>query len=201
MPRRHRGSSCTMMLAAKTARTMATVATVAKQQQPPPKMTIATATGGGGGGDEDDAGSGRPGPTTPFILKRTDCHVSLSLSGAGRMQMLEVLLHASSLVVLSSESATPATVPVNNGIQSAAASANREELARAKGGAKDMGGRPGHPSSADADGDLARLGILPLPGKWGHATADKTTTNGSGTNKLPPANHGVSPSHPMADQF
>ena len=63
------------------------------------------------------------------------------------------------------------------------------------------GGRPGRPLSVDADGDPARLGILPLLGKQSHAAADGTAANGSSTNKLPPADHGVSPSHPMADQF
>ena len=64
-----------------------------------------------------------------------------------------------------------------------------------------MGGRPRRPLSANADGDPARLGILPLPGKWGRVVADRTATNGSGTNKLPPADQGVSQLHPMADQF
>ena len=46
--------------------------------------------------------------------------------------MQEVLLRASFIVALSSESATPATAPVNDGIQSAVASANWEKLARAE---------------------------------------------------------------------
>ena len=48
------------------------------------------------------------------------------------MPTLEVLLRASSVVVLSSESAAPVTAPGNNGVQSAAASANQEELVRAE---------------------------------------------------------------------
>ena len=69
---------------------------------------------------------------TPFVLKRTDCRMLSLLSGAGWALTLEVLLHASSIVALSSESAAPATAPFDNGIQSATASANREELARAE---------------------------------------------------------------------
>ena len=47
---------------------------------------------------------------------------------------------------------------------------------------------------------LAHLRILPLPGEGGHAAADGTA-NGAGTIESPPADHGVSPSHPTADQF
>ena len=42
--------------------------------------------------DKDDAGSGGSGLTTPFVLERTDCHMSSSLSGARRTLTLEVLL-------------------------------------------------------------------------------------------------------------
>ncbi len=66
----------------------------------------------------------------PFILKRTNCCMPSSSSGAGQMLTLEVLLHASSVVVLSSESATPVTMSVNDGVHSAAAFGDREELAR-----------------------------------------------------------------------
>ena len=55
-----------------------------------------------------------------------------SLSEAGRALTQEVLLRASFVVALFFESAAPATTPVNNGVQSAAASANREMLARAE---------------------------------------------------------------------
>ena len=64
-----------------------------------------------------------------------------------------------------------------------------------------MGGQPGRPLTANADGNPTCFGILPLPGQWGRGAADRTAANGSGTNKLPPADHGVSPSQPMADQF
>ena len=86
--------------------------------------------GGSERGDKVNAGGGRLGPTTPFVLNRTNCRVSLSLLGAGRTSMLEVLLCASFVVALSSESAAPATTPVNVGVKSAAASADQEELAR-----------------------------------------------------------------------
>ena len=62
-----------------------------------------------------------------------------------------------------------------------------------------MGGQPRCPSSANTDGDPTHLGILPLPGKRGRAAANGTAANGFGTNELLPADHGVSPSHPMAD--
>ena len=64
-----------------------------------------------------------------------------------------------------------------------------------------MGGRPGRPLSANADGDPASLGNLPLPGKLGRAAVDGTAVDGSDTNELLPADHGVSPAHPMTDQF
>ena len=89
-------------------------------------------SGGRGGGDKDNAGGGRLGPTTPFVLKRTNCRVLSSLLGAGRMLTLEVILRASSVVASSSKSATRATAPVDDGVQSVAASAAREELARAE---------------------------------------------------------------------
>ena len=70
---------------------------------------------------------------TPFNLERTNCCVLLlSLSEVGRALTQEVLLRASFVVVLSSESATPATAPVNDGVQSATTSADREKLARAE---------------------------------------------------------------------
>ena len=47
------------------------------------------------------------------------------------MPMLEVILRASSVVASSSESVAPGTVPVDDGVRSVAASAAREELARA----------------------------------------------------------------------
>ncbi len=59
--------------------------------------------------------------------------LSLSL-GAGQMLTLEVLLRASSLIALSSESAALATAPVDKSVQSAAASADWEELPRAERG-------------------------------------------------------------------
>jgi hypothetical protein len=83
-------------------------------------------------GGEDDAGGGGLGLTTQFVLERTDCRVSLLLSGVGRMQTLEVILCASSVVTSSSKSAAPATTPVNDGVRSVAASATREELVRAE---------------------------------------------------------------------
>jgi hypothetical protein len=89
-------------------------------------------SGGRGRGGEDNAGGGRLGPTTPFVLERTDCRVSSSSWGAGRMLTLEVILRASSVVASSSESAAPATAPVDDGIRSVAPSAAREELARAE---------------------------------------------------------------------
>ena len=64
-----------------------------------------------------------------------------------------------------------------------------------------MGGQPRRPSSTNADGDPVRLGILPLPGEWGRVAVDGTTTNGSGTNELLSVDYGVSPSHPVVDQF
>ena len=64
-----------------------------------------------------------------------------------------------------------------------------------------MGGRPGCPSYGDQDEDPTHLRILPLPGERGHAAADGTAANGAGTIEPPTADHGVSPSHPMADQF
>ena len=48
------------------------------------------------------------------------------------MLMLEVILRTSSIVVSFSESASPATAPVNDGVRSVAVSAAREELARAE---------------------------------------------------------------------
>ena len=86
---------------------------------------------GWGRGGEDNAGGRRLGPTTLFVLERTNCRVSLSSSGAGRMPTLEVILRTSSVVASSSKSAAPATAPVDDGIRSVAASAAREELARA----------------------------------------------------------------------
>ena len=65
----------------------------------------------------------------------------------------------------------------------------------------DMGGQPKFPLYGDSDEDLANLGILPLPGEQGRTTADRTAANGAGTIELPPADHGVKPSHPMDDQF
>ncbi len=44
--------------------------------------------GGRGRGGEDNAGGGGLGPTTTFVLERTDCRVSLSSSGVGWMPML-----------------------------------------------------------------------------------------------------------------
>ena len=91
-----------------------------------------------GGGGEDNAAGGGSGPMTPFDLERTKCCVSSlsssssSSSGAGRALTQEVLLRASFVVALSSESATPATAPINDGVQSAATSTNREKLARAE---------------------------------------------------------------------
>ena len=83
-------------------------------------------------GGKANAGSGGLGPTTPFVLERTDCRVSSLLSGAGRMPTLEVILRASSVVASSSNSAAPATAPVNDSVQSIAASAAWVELARAE---------------------------------------------------------------------
>jgi hypothetical protein len=109
------------------------------------------------------------------------------------MPTLEVILHASSIVVSSSESAAPATAAVDNDVQSVAGAG--------EGRAKDMGGQPGCPLYRDLDEDPTHLRILPLPGERGHAAADGTATNGAGTIEPPPADHNVSPSHPMADQF
>ncbi len=64
---------------------------------------------GRGRGGKDNASGGGLGPTRPFVLERTDCHVSSSSSGAGRMPTLVVILRASSVVVSSSESVVPAT--------------------------------------------------------------------------------------------
>ena len=88
--------------------------------------------GGRGRGGEDNASSGRLGPTTLVVLERTNCRVSLLLLGAGRMPTLEVILHASSVVVSSSKSAAPATAPIDDDVRSVAASAARKELARAE---------------------------------------------------------------------
>jgi hypothetical protein len=88
--------------------------------------------GGRGRGGEDNASSGGLGPTTPFVLERTNCHVLSSSLGVGRMLTLEVILHASSIIVSSSESAALATTPVDNSVRSVAASAAQEELARAE---------------------------------------------------------------------
>ncbi len=70
-----------------------------------------------------------------------------------------------------------------------------------KGRAKDMGERPGLPSYGDSDEDTARLRILPLPGERNHMAADGPAANGASSIEPPPADHGVSPSHPIADQF
>jgi hypothetical protein len=51
------------------------------------------------------------------------------------------------------------------------------------------------------DGDPTHLGILPLPLVQGPVAVDETAANGGGISKLPPADHGVSPSHPMTYQF
>jgi hypothetical protein len=71
---------------------------------------------------------------TPFNLERTNCCVlsSSSSSEAGRALTQEVLLRASFIIALSSESAAPATTSVNDGVQSTAASTDREKLARAE---------------------------------------------------------------------
>ena len=69
---------------------------------------------------------------TPFVLERTNCRVSLMSSGAGQMPMLEVILRASSVVASSSESAAPATAPVDDGVRSIAVSAAREDLTKAE---------------------------------------------------------------------
>ena len=58
-----------------------------------------------GRGGKDDASGGGSGPTTPFVLKRTNCSVLSLSSGAGQTLTLEVILHASSVVASSSESA------------------------------------------------------------------------------------------------
>ncbi len=87
---------------------------------------------GRGRGGKDDAGGGGLVPTTPFVFERTDCRASSSSSGAGRMPTLEVILRASSVVASSSKSAALATVPVNDGVRSVAASDAPEELARAE---------------------------------------------------------------------
>ena len=78
-----------------------------------------------GRGGEDDASSGGSGPTTPFVLKNTDCRVSSLSLEAGQMLMLEVLLCASYVITLSSKSAAPVTAPVDDGVQSATASVTR----------------------------------------------------------------------------
>ena len=67
--------------------------------------------GGRGRGDKNDAGEGGSGPMTRFVLERTDCRVSSLSLGVGWMPTPEVLLHTSSIVALSSESAAPATTP------------------------------------------------------------------------------------------
>ena len=61
--------------------------------------------------------------------------------------------------------------------------------------------RPRSSLSADGDGDPERLGILPLLGEQGNTTANGTAANGAGIIEPPPADQGVSPSHPMDDQF
>ena len=88
--------------------------------------------GGRGRGGDDDACGGRLSPTTPFALERTSCCVSSLLSGAGQMPTLEVIPYASSVVLLSSKSAAPVTVPADGGIRSAGTSAAWEELTRAE---------------------------------------------------------------------
>ena len=81
-------------------------------------------------GGKDNAGGGGLGPTTPIVLERTNCHVSLSSLGVGQMPTLEVILRATSVVASSSKSAAPATALVNDGVRSVSASATQEELAR-----------------------------------------------------------------------
>jgi hypothetical protein len=98
-------------------------------------IVVAAAVGGGG---KDNAGSSGLGPKIPFVLERTDCHVSLSLSGAGRMLTLEVLLHASFVVTLSSKSAALVIVPFIDGVGPAAASAAREVLEKGYRGTTQM---------------------------------------------------------------
>ena len=88
--------------------------------------------GGRGRGGKDNAGGGGLGLMTPFVLERTNCRVSLMSSGAGQMPMLEVILRASSVVASSSESAAPATAPVDDGVRSVAVSAAREDLTKAE---------------------------------------------------------------------
>ena len=83
--------------------------------------------GGRGRGGEDNAGGGGLGPMTPFVLKKTNCRVSSLLLGVGQMPTLEVILHTSSVIASSSKSAAPMTAPVDNGVQSVATSAAREE--------------------------------------------------------------------------
>ncbi len=145
-------------------------------------------------------GRGRGARTMPAATdwERTSCRVLLLSSRVGQMPTLEVILRASSVVASSLESATPATVPIYNGIQSVAASATR---GAGEGRAKDMGGQPKRSLYGDPDEDPTHLRILPLPGEWDHVAADGTAANGAGTIEPPPAEYGVSPSHYMADQF
>ena len=114
---------------------------------------------GRGRGGKDDAASSGSGPTTLFVLKRTNCHVESLSSGAGRMPTLEVILRASSVVLFSSKSATLVTVLIDDGAQSVTASAAREELARAE--QRIWGDDPDKPSYGDPDEDRAHLGIPP----------------------------------------
>ncbi len=114
-----------MMLAAETATTMVIAAAVAK-------MTAANndgsccCGGGRGRGGEDDVGNGGSGLTGPFVLERTGCCMLSSSLGVGQTPTLEVPLHISSLIVLSSESAVLATALANKSVRSATASTNRK---------------------------------------------------------------------------
>jgi hypothetical protein len=154
--------------------------------------------GGRGRGGKDNADGGGLGLTTPFVLDRTNCHVPLSLLVAGRTPMLEVLLCISSAVPSSSKSAAPATAPSNDGIQSAVVSAVGEELARAEQRVWGDGSDALHLLMQMA---IPPIGIPPLPGKQGRTTVDRTTADCAGASKPPPADHGVTPSHPIAGQF
>ena len=104
---------------------------------------------------------------------------------------------ASSVVALSSESAARATTPIDNGVQSAAASANRKELVKTE---QRIWGDNRCPFSANADGDPTHLGTPPLLGKQGRATLNGTPTDGSDTKSCRQRTR-VLAHHILADQF
>ena len=89
-------------------------------------------SGGTGRGGKGNDGGGKSGQRHRLSLRGPAAACHCCCRGLGRTPTLEVILHASSVVTLSSKSAAQVTACVDNGIRSAAASAAGEELARAE---------------------------------------------------------------------